>query len=169
MSIHPCLEKQIELLYEKRYLDPDVKPAHEVGFWIRDFRQTFEQYYVQAQLDDSPAKFQIDLFGKFNAQLQRVNFTFRYRYDPANDSLTMFSLHAHLGRIAKTYYLKADTDLVSAQDVYQCLNGPIELKNNVPLHIDLYLGFRRDRDPANDHQEDIRPSKPIIKLPKIRH
>jgi hypothetical protein len=158
------LEQHKQLLQDRGYLDPHFLTATQVGYWLQQFQQQFDQSFQQAHLGDQPERFMMDLWGKFNNYLDKIHYTLRYKYDPALEHLRLFSLHAALGKFSKTFYFDDQQDLPSAQTVYELLAMPQTLKEHQPLFTRLAQEFRLDRDPENDYKE-LNPSDPDAKRP----
>lgn len=159
------LKQHIELLTERGYLAENFKAATKVGYWLRELAQQYEDIRNAAIVDDQERRFQISIGGKFNQDLESVNFLFRYRYTPLTDTLTLASIHARLGRAAHVFDLAADRDLPPAEAVYRYLRDPRGKENDTRMYIRLYFEFQKHRDPGNDYTEPgpsfrVRPMRP---------
>jgi hypothetical protein len=147
------LPEHIDLLTERGYLSENFKTAAKVGYWLREFAQQYEDIRSAAIVDDQVRRFQLSIGGKFNQELEQVNFLFRYTYSPATDALTLASVFARLGRASHTFNLPSDRDLPPAEAVYQYLRDPWGKENNTRMFIRLYFQFLKDRNPDNDFVE----------------
>lgn len=145
------IRPSIELLQEKGYLDTNFKTPTQMGYWIREFEEQFNQCREEAHLSGSLARFSIDLSGKFNDHLDTIHFTFRYSYNPDAEALRLTSLHARLYQFSRPFYFGAPGDLPSAQEVYDRLAKAVALKNNEPMYKELQKQFDRDRNVDNDY------------------
>jgi hypothetical protein len=147
---YQTLSEHIELLTERGYLSENFKTAAKVGYWLREFAQQYEDIRSAAIVDEQIRRFQLSIGGKFNQELEQVNFLFRYSYSPATDALTLASIHARLGRASHTFDLPSDKDLPPAEAVYRYLRDPWGKENDTRMFIRLYFQFLKDRDPSND-------------------
>ncbi len=157
------LDEHIELLTAKGYLAENFKTAAQLGYWLREFGEQFDQCSKEAMMEQGESRFMMPITGTFNNGLHSVRFVFRYKYDYNADDLTLVSLHTQLGRATKTYYITDPEKLVRPEDVYECLNRPAALDNNARLYIKLWYEFRNQRNPDNDHKEE----PPAYKPPKV--
>ena len=160
---YSTFDDHVALLTEKGYLAENFKPAAQLGYWLREFEEQFDQTMLEAMAEMGESHFTMPITGNFNNGLQRVRFDFRYKYDYRSEKLSLLSLHARMGRTSKTYYITDPAFLVRPQEVYELLNRPEELGNNVGLWVKLWHEFQRDRNPENDHKEE----KPVYKPPSV--
>lgn len=151
---YQTFDDHVELLSEKGYLDPNFKTPTQLGYWLREFQEAFDDCFRIAWMEQGDANFMMPLSGKFNNNLVTVNFHFRYKYDYPQDKLTLISLLAESAGRRKTYYITDPEELVQPQEVYECLSKPDLEKDNIPLFIRLYFEFQRDRNPENDLDTD---------------
>jgi hypothetical protein len=119
---YTTLLEHIELLSEKGYLHGDFKPAYKMGGWLKELEEQYELARYTAHADDLPVRFEIELRGKFNAQLDTVQFRFIYKYDPDKESLQLIFVGAKLDNMYKPYILKDSTKLKEAEGIYHTLS-----------------------------------------------
>jgi len=143
-----------ELLEAGGYLAPMFKTPTQLGYWLKELDEQFDQCYQQAHLEGHSMPLVIELWGRFNEQLDPVKYEFRYRYDPTEDSLQLFSLYCRHDRNHLTYDFAYHTHLPSPEDVYNRFAIAASLNKHQELFKRLHHEFRRDRDPANDHSEE---------------
>jgi len=89
-----------------------------------------------------------------------VMFNLLYKCFPDSEELQLVSVRARLGKIDKNYELSTSEDLPFADAVYQTLNRPAALKEDIPTYINLYYQFLRDRKPENDYDPDAPLKRP---------
>src|SRR5258708_3208788 len=157
-------DNEEERLGEKGYLAENFKTGSQLGYWLKDFKDRFILSQQQAKLDGQAKNFQMETFGKFNEGLELVFFTLRYRYDPDQDSLTLKSLYARLGKHSKTYVVTND-NLKFASEVHETLTRPVVVDKYAPLYNQLQRDFERDRNPDNDYPGD-QPEYPAKNHPE---
>lgn len=144
--------EQEELLFEKGYLHSSFMTASQLGEWLKEFREQYQQCYDRAIFENTPRRFSVQIRGKFNDQLDEVIFLFRYQFDPNSNALILEALQADLGRTRKSYSLEYSHLLPSAPKVYQILKRPDQLKRNKYLWQRLRKEFFFQRNPDNDGQ-----------------
>ena len=148
-------DDHFELLSEKGYLSENFKAGSKVGYWLREFTQEYERVRYDGVTSDQEQKFTMSITGNFNADLERVSFLFRYKYHPENDSISLWSVHARLGKESVSLYLPTSEDLPASDAIYKYLRNPLGKENDTTMFIRNYFQFMRDRDPGNDYHEEI--------------
>src|ERR1700754_3248470 len=143
--------KAVEQLAEKGYLADNFKTGTQLGSWLKDFRERLDSCQQQAKLHEEPRNLLMETMGRFQAGLELVFFTFRYRYDPQQDTLTLKSLYARLDKHSKSYKITGD-NLRPASEVHETLSRPAAMENYAPLYKQLQRDFDRDRNADDDYQ-----------------
>ena len=144
------IRDQEELLFEKGYLHPSFMTASQLGEWLKEFREQYQQCYDTAIFEDTPCRFSVQIRGKFNEQLDEVIFQLRYQFDPSSNALILEALQADLGKTRKNYRLEHSLLLPPAQKVYEILKRPDLRKRNKYLWQRLRKEFFFQRNPEND-------------------
>jgi len=152
MDAYHTLEQHIDLLSERGYLDANFKTPTQMGYWLKEFQEQFDQAYLQAHLSQKAVRFITEINGRFNSQLDTVHFNFRYLYDPEPNELRLTSLYARLYEFKKPYYFHRELDLPAAQEVYDTLAKAVALKGDQPRNKHLRYEFNRDKNIDNDYQ-----------------
>ncbi|HVU97739.1 MAG TPA: hypothetical protein VHE34_21090 [Puia sp.] len=162
LADHTTLDQHIALLQDKGYLEANFKTATQVGYWLKELQEQFDQSYQQAHLAGEATRFIATISGRFNADLDLLHCSFRYRYDPQSDALSLTSLYTKLYQFKRPYYLDKQMDLPSAQDVYDRLAVALAKKEHEPLFCQLRQEFQREKDPANDYHPPNPRERPFI-------
>ena len=144
------LDENIELLVVKGYLDGNFKTSVQAGYWLREFQEQYDQCRASAVIAQQSGEFTIATYGQFEHGLQPVSFYFRYKFEPAEEKLTLLALYARFGKFKKSYRLRTPADLPLAADVHQTLSKADALNGNLGTYIGLYFQFQRDKNPDND-------------------
>ena len=152
-------EEHIRLLGDKEFLAGNIKDGAKVGYWTREFMEKYDQARVDGKLSDQLQKFTMSLSGAFNGALESVHFLFRYQYTPDDDRLSLFSVHARLGKESKSLYLAQSEDLPTPAEWYNYLRRPRGKENDKTMFIRNYFHYLRDRNPDNDRVEEPLPFK----------
>ncbi len=147
-------QDQLDLLFEKGYLSENFKTGTKVGYWLKEFTEEYERNRADALIDGQERRFTMSIAGKFNGDLETVHFLFRYKYNPATDTLSLSSVQGRLGKEHEVFYLSKEGDLPTPDAIYQYLRNPESKENDVTMFIRLHLKYLKDRDPANDHKEE---------------
>jgi hypothetical protein len=108
-------------LSEKGYLGGEFKVDYQVGHWLRELHESYNQSQYQAITSGYPSKFSTDMKGKFNSQLDILSFRFHFEYDPGKDALNLNIVSARNGKIGKVYILSQRQALPSASAIYTVL------------------------------------------------
>jgi hypothetical protein len=174
---YSTLDEHIELLTVKGYFAENFKTAAQLGYWLREFGEQFDQCLKEAMMERGESRFMMPITGTFNNGLHSVRFIFRYKYDYNAGDLSLVSLHTQLGQATKTYYITDPEKLVRPEEVYECLNRPIAAENNIRLYIKLWHEFQHQRNPDNDNKledpeyrpprDDLKYEASEYKLPKV--
>lgn len=133
------------LLAEKGWLNPEMGGTR-LGDWLKEFREKFEECRGDAVVTGKRKEFAMAAAGRFNQELDKVFFTLRYRYDPRQDSLSLITIKAKLGRTPWTYFLNGRREPPTPTEAYEKLRrleGP--LRNEIVLN-----RVQREHDRLND-------------------
>lgn len=130
------LDDHITLLGDKGYLGPEFKPGGTIGYWVRQLEEQFEEARFNAIGEGKVKGFFISATGEFNERLDRAQFTFFYKYDPSDNTLSMSSLIVRLGKKTPMRFELSDSGkLPTAIDAYNSVN----LKATLPKKPDTLL------------------------------
>lgn len=110
------------LLSEKGYLGNEFKTGDKVAYWLRELRERFDECQYNAIGNSCTERFIIEAKGYFNSQLDRVNFMFKFDYDPDKGQLSLNTLQAQLGSSRKAYVITEERPLPAVADVYSFLS-----------------------------------------------
>jgi len=157
MAVYHTLEDHQQLLELKGYMGDAFKASHKMGYWLKEFREQYDQALYQAAENGVIQKFPMTIYGNFNESLERVKFLLRYEYNPKKDVLSLKSIIATLGITSKPYLLHRSGDLPQAEKVFAFLSKDAILNLQYNLVNTLQKEFYRDREPANDYKPEEDP------------